>query len=122
MDHVQTKVVRKVCPIGHWGEFAASQISGNPYTRHRGFPYTSSEMDLSEGAAMTNSNLSHNSSLRLPNSTRRKASELAELEGISLNDFILFAVAEKLVRLESAISADFIRKASQPISGRQGLQ
>ena len=47
--------------------------------------------------------------LRLPKTTRRKANKLADLEGISLEDFIMFAVAEKLARIDSARSADFAR-------------
>lgn len=39
--------------------------------------------------------------LRLPKSTRRQANELAKQEGLSLNQFITLAVAEKIVRLES---------------------
>jgi hypothetical protein len=38
--------------------------------------------------------------LRLPVSTRQLASELARLDGISLNQFITIAIAEKIVRLE----------------------
>lgn len=52
-------------------------------------------------------NLRHGSSLRLPKMTRRKAAELAKSEGISLQDFVQIAVAEKLVRMESRISAEF---------------
>lgn len=39
--------------------------------------------------------------LRLPRSTRRQAGEMAKQEGLSLNQFITLAVAEKLVRMES---------------------
>jgi hypothetical protein len=38
--------------------------------------------------------------LRLPFSTRRQAIEIAEREGLSLNQFISLAVAEKITRLE----------------------
>lgn len=38
--------------------------------------------------------------LRLPFSTRRQAIEIAESEGLSLNQFISLAVAEKITRLE----------------------
>ena len=38
--------------------------------------------------------------LRLPESMRREARELAQREGLSLNQFIGIAVAEKIVRLE----------------------
>jgi hypothetical protein len=38
--------------------------------------------------------------LRLPNSTRRQANDLAHREGLSLNQFISLAVAEKITRLE----------------------
>jgi len=37
--------------------------------------------------------------LRLPKSTRSKAAEIAKEEGVSLNQFITLAVAEKLIRL-----------------------
>jgi hypothetical protein len=39
--------------------------------------------------------------LRLPNSTRNQAVEFASTEGISLNQFITLAVAEKIERLIS---------------------
>jgi hypothetical protein len=39
--------------------------------------------------------------LRLPRSTRRQANEMAKQEGLSLNQFITLAVAEKIVRMES---------------------
>ena len=50
-----------------------------------------------------NSNKSHPLSfpLRLPYSTRQQAIEIAQREGLSLNQFISLAVAEKLTRLES---------------------
>jgi hypothetical protein len=38
--------------------------------------------------------------LRLPFSTRRQAVEIAQREGLSLNQFISLAVAEKITRLE----------------------
>lgn len=38
--------------------------------------------------------------LRLPKSTRLQASEIAKREGLSLNQFITLAVAEKLTRME----------------------
>lgn len=38
--------------------------------------------------------------LRLPRSTRQKAVELAQNDGMSLNQFITLAVTEKIVRLE----------------------
>lgn len=38
--------------------------------------------------------------LRLPLSTRIQAAEIAEREGISLNQFITVAIAEKITRLE----------------------
>lgn len=40
--------------------------------------------------------------LRLPKSMRLQAVELAHVEGISLNQFIAIAVAEKLTRIESS--------------------
>lgn len=39
--------------------------------------------------------------LRLPRSTRRQAHEMAKQEGLSVNQFITLAVAEKIVRLEA---------------------
>ena len=41
--------------------------------------------------------------LRLPVSMRRQAIEIAEQEGLSLNQFISLAVAEKLTRLEQLV-------------------
>lgn len=38
--------------------------------------------------------------LRLPLSMRRQAIEIAQREGLSLNQFISLAVAEKITRLE----------------------
>lgn len=38
--------------------------------------------------------------LRLPFSTRRQAIDIAQREGLSLNQFISLAVAEKITRLE----------------------
>ena len=38
--------------------------------------------------------------LRLPHSMRRQANDLARREGLSLNQFISLAVAEKITRLE----------------------
>jgi len=38
--------------------------------------------------------------LRLPISTRRQAIDIAQKEGLSLNQFISLAVAEKITRLE----------------------
>lgn len=38
--------------------------------------------------------------LRLPRSTRQEATEIAKREGLSLNQFITLAVAEKIVRIE----------------------
>ena len=40
--------------------------------------------------------------LRLPASTRIQANDLARREGLSLNQFISLAVAEKITRLEQA--------------------
>lgn len=40
--------------------------------------------------------------LRLPRSTRRQANEIAKNEGISLNQFITIALAERIVRLQSS--------------------
>lgn len=38
--------------------------------------------------------------LRLPHSMRKEANDLAHREGLSLNQFISLAVAEKITRLE----------------------
>ena len=40
--------------------------------------------------------------LRLPKSTRLQAVEIAKREGLSLNQFIVLAIAEKLTRLSMA--------------------
>jgi hypothetical protein len=38
--------------------------------------------------------------LRLPRTTRQQIDKLAEDEGISINNFISLAVAERIIRLE----------------------
>jgi hypothetical protein len=38
--------------------------------------------------------------LRLPTTTRLQANEMASLDGVSLNQFITLAVAEKIARLQ----------------------
>jgi predicted HicB family RNase H-like nuclease len=38
--------------------------------------------------------------LRLPEPTQRKATKAAKSDGVSLNDFILLAIAERLIRSE----------------------
>jgi hypothetical protein len=53
------------------------------------------------GAAMTKDGNLTSFALRLPRSTRRQANEIAKNEGISLNQFITIALAERIVRLES---------------------
>jgi hypothetical protein len=44
--------------------------------------------------------------LRLPKTTRVQADRLAERQGVSLNEFIRVAVAEKISRLEPLISTE----------------
>lgn len=44
--------------------------------------------------------------LRLPKSTRYAAAEIATAEGISLNQFIVLAVVEKIVRSEAMTHDD----------------
>jgi hypothetical protein len=44
--------------------------------------------------------------LRLPFSIRRQANDLAQQDGLSLNQFISLAVAEKITRLERWTWAD----------------
>lgn len=39
--------------------------------------------------------------LRLPHSVRRQAIEIANIEGISLNQFITLALAEKMARIDA---------------------
>ena len=53
---------------------------------------------------MEESKRRHTFLLRLPESVRDQATELARIEGISLNHFVSLAVAEKLVR-EDALAA-----------------
>ena len=50
---------------------------------------------------LTNHKLNSVFPLRLPASTRTQASEFASSEGISLNQFITLAVAEKIERMIS---------------------
>jgi|HubBroStandDraft_5_1064220.scaffolds.fasta_scaffold37649_1 hypothetical protein len=49
--------------------------------------------------------------LRLPLSMRLQANDLAHREGLSLNQFISLAVAEKITRLEHA---SWIREVNMP--------
>ncbi|HTB96591.1 MAG TPA: hypothetical protein VK716_06260 [Terracidiphilus sp.] len=49
--------------------------------------------------------------LRLPLSMRMQANDLAHREGLSLNQFISLAVAEKITRLEHA---SWIREVNMP--------
>jgi len=44
--------------------------------------------------------------LRLPLSMRREATTLAESEGISINQFIALAVAEKITRMDLIVSGE----------------
>lgn len=54
--------------------------------------------------------------LRLPLSMRRQLIELAKSEGISLNQFITLAIAEKIVRLElTTANAEPDRLAIYPL-------
>ena len=46
--------------------------------------------------------------LRLPFSVRRQANDLAQRDGLSLNQFISLAVAEKITRLEHSSWMDRI--------------
>ena len=46
--------------------------------------------------------------LKLPNSVKNAAAELAKLDGVSLNQFIAAAVAEKIETLRPA--GDFLRQ------------
>jgi hypothetical protein len=53
---------------------------------------------------MANTNAGRGSfPLRLPISMRREADELARKDGLSLNQFITLAVAEKLTRMEQSL-------------------
>jgi hypothetical protein len=54
--------------------------------------------------------------LRLPVSVHGRANEFAQREGISLNQFVTLAIAEKLTRLEQAGHLlDLYRRETQPI-------
>jgi hypothetical protein len=48
--------------------------------------------------------------LRLPVSMRRQADEFARRDGLSLNQFITLAVAEKLTRMEGAKETTLYQK------------
>lgn len=50
---------------------------------------------------MTTANLPAEPSLQISGVTRRKATAMAKLDGVSLKDFVILAVAEKLAREES---------------------
>jgi len=49
--------------------------------------------------------------LRLPTTTRMQAVELASLDGVSLNQFISLAVAEKIARLQRADQESTVGKS-----------
>ena len=51
--------------------------------------------------------------LRLPFTTRRQAIEIAQREGLSLNQFISLAVAEKITRLEHIVWPEPIVNAAR---------
>ena len=50
--------------------------------------------------------------LRLPRTTRKVADQLADHEGVSLNQFIVQALVEKITRLERSLSDAEIRLGS----------
>lgn len=55
-------------------------------------------------------------SLRLPESIHRRLGEIAEREGVSINQFINSAVAEKLAAL---LTEDYLRERAQRGSAEQ---
>jgi predicted HicB family RNase H-like nuclease len=58
--------------------------------------------------------------LRLPFTTRRQAIEIAQREGLSLNQFISLAVAEKITRLEHTSWPEQMNGSStQPLMARK---
>jgi hypothetical protein len=57
--------------------------------------------------------------LRLPHSMRRQANDLAHREGLSLNQFISLAVAEKITRLEQSV---WHERKTHPENGRLNSQ
>lgn len=57
--------------------------------------------------------------LRLPHSMRRQANDLAHREGLSLNQFISLAVAEKIARLEQTT---WLERRSHPLNGQVNSQ
>lgn len=57
--------------------------------------------------------------LRLPRSTRERAIEVAQKEGLSLNQFITLAVTEKIVRLELMAEATLSKLPTTDNKGRQ---
>lgn len=54
--------------------------------------------------------------LRLPDSTKKAAERLAGQDGVSLNQFIAMAVAEKVAAIETA--EEFFRRRAARSSGR----
>lgn len=56
--------------------------------------------------------------LRLPLTMRRQANDLAHREGLSLNQFVSLAVAEKITRLEHASWLKDVTMA-QPVFGSE---
>ena len=67
-------------------------------TKENGGPAGAPDPTISQ----TEINIPTSFPLRLPRSMRVQANELARAEGISLNQFIAIAIAEKLARIESS--------------------
>ena len=62
-----------------------------------------------------------NFSLRLPNSLQSDVKHAASLENISINQFIMLAVAEKITALKQADRLGFYR-SQKPVSREEFLE
>ena len=58
---------------------------------------------------MMDINAPHDLQLLLPTALERKATELASVEGITLEDFVLLAVVEKIERTKTSAVAEEIK-------------
>jgi hypothetical protein len=77
------------------------------------------ESDLLARSAMPKEQLRLGSfPLRLPHTMRKQANDIAHREGLSLNQFISLAVAEKITRLEQSA---WMERKTQPENGRPNL-
>jgi hypothetical protein len=82
-------------------------------TKENGGPAGAPDPTISQ----TEINIPTSFPLRLPRSMRVQANELARAEGISLNQFIAIAIAEKLARIESSSVLSRLFEGTDPGNG-----